>query len=72
MWEVHVIDTGPGMPPETLSRIFTPYFTTKSGGTGLGLPTARRLVEEHGGRIDVHSEPGRGSDFTISVPQAEG
>lgn len=65
---IHVIDTGPGIDPETLSQIFTPYFTTKSGGSGLGLPTARRLVEEHGGRIDVHSEPGKGSDFVITLP----
>lgn len=65
---LHVIDTGPGIPPERLGRIFEPYFTTKSGGTGLGLPTTRRLVEAHGGRIDVHSEPGRGTDFTIVLP----
>ncbi len=68
MVQVHVIDTGPGIPPGTLERIFTPYFTTKSGGTGLGLPTARRLIEEHGGRIDVYSEVGRGTDFIVSVP----
>jgi len=69
-WRLQVIDTGPGIPPETLERIFTPYFTTRSGGTGLGLPTTRRLVEEHAGRIDVHSEVGKGSDFTITVPAA--
>jgi len=65
---IHVIDTGPGIEPATLERIFTPYFTTKSAGTGLGLSTSRRLVEEHGGRIDVHSEVGRGTDFTITLP----
>mgnify|MGYP001189004309 CR=1 FL=1 len=65
---IHVIDTGPGMDEQTLGRIFTPYFTTKSGGSGLGLPTARRLIEEHGGRIDVHSEVGKGSDFVITLP----
>ncbi|HBS28840.1 MAG TPA: hypothetical protein DEB06_05190 [Phycisphaerales bacterium] len=69
-WRLHVIDTGPGIPPETAAKLFTPYFTTKAGGTGLGLPTTRRLVEEHGGRIEVHSEPGKGSDFTITVPAA--
>jgi signal transduction histidine kinase len=68
--QVHVIDTGPGIPAETLGRIFTPYFTTKSGGSGLGLPTARRLIEEHAGSIEVHSEPGRGSDFVIILPRA--
>jgi len=68
-WEIHVIDTGPGIPPDARDRIFTPYFTTKSGGSGLGLPTTRRLIEEHGGHIDVHSEPGQGTDFTIRLPQ---
>ncbi len=67
---IHVIDTGPGIAPERLPRIFEPYFTTRPGGSGLGLPTARRLVEEHGGRIDVHSEPGKGSDFTVLLPIA--
>lgn len=67
---VHVIDTGPGIPPEVLARIFQPYFTTKSGGSGLGLPTARRIIEEHGGRLDVHSEVGRGSNFVVVLPTA--
>ncbi|GIK18020.1 MAG: two-component sensor histidine kinase [Leptolyngbya sp. PLA2] len=65
---IHVIDTGPGIPAETLGRIFNPYFTTRSGGTGLGLPTARRIVEAHGGRIEVHSEVGKGTDFTVVLP----
>lgn len=67
---VHVIDTGPGISPETLASIFNPYFTTKPGGSGLGLPMSRRLIEAHSGQIAVHSEPGRGSDFTIEVPVA--
>lgn len=70
-WRIHVIDTGPGIPPDVLARIFTPYFTTRSGGSGLGLPTTRRLIEEHSGTIDVHSEPGKGTDFIISIPRAE-
>ncbi len=65
---MHVIDTGPGIAPETLARIFNPYFTTRAGGSGLGLPTSRRLIEEHGGRIDVHSELDRGSDFAVVIP----
>jgi signal transduction histidine kinase len=65
---LHVTDTGPGMSAETLSKIFTPYFTTKAGGSGLGLPTARRLIEAHPGRLEVHSEPGRGTDFRIVLP----
>lgn len=69
-WELHVIDTGPGIPPEHMPRIFQPYYTTKAGGSGLGLPTSRRLVEEHAGRLEVHSEPGRGTDFVITLPRA--
>lgn len=65
---LHIIDTGPGIPPDARDKIFQPYYTTKSGGTGLGLPTTRRLVEGHEGRLEVHSEPGRGSDFTILLP----
>lgn len=65
---LHVTDTGPGMPPDVLEKIFHPYFSNKRGGTGLGLPTTRRLVEEHGGVLGVHSEPGRGSEFTIRLP----
>lgn len=65
---IHVIDTGPGIPPENLEKIFQPYFTTRSGGSGLGLPVARRLIEAQGGRIDVHSEVGRGTDFTVVLP----
>lgn len=67
---LHVIDTGPGIDAANLPRLFQPYFTTKSGGTGLGLPTARRIVEAHHGRLEVHTELGRGSDFTITLPAA--
>jgi signal transduction histidine kinase len=66
--QIHVIDTGPGIPTGTIEKIFQPYFTTRSGGSGLGLPVARRLIEEHGGRIEVHSEVGRGTDFTVVLP----
>lgn len=68
--KIHVTDTGPGISAETLPRIFQPYFTTKGGGSGLGLPTSRRLVEEHAGRIDLHSEVGKGSDFVLVLPIA--
>ncbi|MDY7108466.1 MAG: ATP-binding protein [Planctomycetota bacterium] len=67
---LHVIDTGPGIEPGKLEEIFHPYVSHKTGGTGLGLPTARRIVEEHGGRLDAHSEPGRGSDFVVHLPLA--
>jgi len=65
---IHVIDTGPGMADNIRSEIFKPYFSTKRTGTGLGLPTARRIVEEHGGAITLHTEPGRGSEFTLELP----
>ncbi len=68
---LRVADTGPGMDEATVGRVFTPYFTTKASGTGLGLPTARRIVEEHGGRLEVHSEVGRGTEFTLVLPVPE-
>jgi signal transduction histidine kinase len=67
-----VIDTGPGIAPDVLPRIFQPYFTTKAGGSGLGLPTTRRLVEAHQGRVEVVSESGRGTAFTLSFPLLSG
>jgi signal transduction histidine kinase len=67
---VHVIDTGPGIGADALGRVFEPYFTTKATGTGLGLPTARRIVEAHGGRMMVHSEVGKGTDFAVLLPAA--
>lgn len=60
-----VRDTGKGMSPETLSMLFTPFFTTKPKGNGLGLSTAKKIVDAHGGSIDVRSELGRGTSFTI-------
>lgn len=66
---IDVIDTGPGIEPGTLSRIFEPYYTTKAGGSGLGLPTSRRIIEEQGGRLEVHSEVGKGSAFSIVLPR---
>lgn len=69
---IHVIDTGGGMDDATMARIFEPYFSTKSGGSGLGLPTTRRIVEAHGGRLEVHSEPGRGTDFAVVLETTPG
>ncbi len=65
---VHVIDTGPGIANEALPRIFEPYFSSKRRGSGLGLPTTRRLIEEHGGQIEVHTVAGQGTDFVITLP----
>ncbi len=68
---IHVIDTGPGIAQDDQERIFHPYFTTRAAGTGLGLPTARRIAEAHGGSLELHSEPGKGSDFSIVLPVAQ-
>lgn len=65
---IHVVDTGPGIPKDVQAKLFEPYFSTKRTGTGLGLPTTRRIVEEHGGSLTLHTEPGRGSEFTIELP----
>lgn len=67
---VHVIDTGPGIPAERHAEIFRPYVTGRRGGSGLGLAVTRRIVEEHGGRIDLFSEVGKGSDFVVRLPVA--
>ena len=63
-----VTDTGEGIPEHILPRLFEPYFSTKSGGTGLGLGLARRSVEEHGGTIEIRSRPGRGTVVTLTLP----
>ena len=65
---IHVIDTGPGIEADKIAKIWQPYFSSKKNGTGLGLPTTRRIVQEHGGSIDVHSELGQGTDFAINLP----
>ena len=65
---IDVIDTGSGIPPEQVARIFQAYYTTRKGGTGIGLAMARRIAEEHGGSIGVRSEVGKGSDFYITLP----
>jgi len=67
-----VIDTGHGMPADVLAKLFRPFHTTKQNGHGLGLPTTRKIVLAHGGSIDVQSEPGRGTKFTIRLPAAAG
>jgi len=61
-------DNGPGIPPEIREKIFTPFFTTKSRGTGLGLPTAKRLIEAHRGTIDVRCPAGGGTTVIVQLP----
>jgi signal transduction histidine kinase len=68
---VAVSDNGPGISPENLSRIREPLFTTKSFGTGLGLPAVDKIMEQHGGALDVASVPGEGATFTIRLPHPQ-
>lgn len=63
-----LIDTGCGMDHKTRSQIFDAFFSTKRGGSGLGLPTTRKIIEGHGGSITLQSEPGRGTQFTVKLP----
>lgn len=67
---IEISDTGAGIAPQDLSRIFDPFFSTKEKGTGLGLSVVYGIVEHHGGRIEVESEPGRGTSFRIRLPSA--
>lgn len=67
---IRIADTGPGIAPEHLDRIFEPYFTTKEGGTGLGLALARKIAQEHGGEIRAENRPGGGALFTVRLPLA--
>ncbi|MBU5612121.1 HAMP domain-containing protein [Geomonas sp. Red51] len=68
MVRVQVNDTGPGIPPQILEKIFTPFFTTKAQGTGLGLAISHRLIEQHGGRLSCVSQDGVGTTFSVELP----
>jgi len=67
-FELTVADTGTGIPREKLASVFDPFFTTKTGGLGLGLALIKRVVEDHGGRVAIASEEGRGSTVTLRLP----
>jgi signal transduction histidine kinase len=69
--EVSVRDTGPGIAPKVLRNLFVPFFTTKTEGTGLGLAISQSIVQNAGGTIEVHSQPGAGTRFTIVLPTAD-
>jgi signal transduction histidine kinase len=66
--QVEIRDTGPGIPPELMPRLFTPFMTTKPDGTGLGLVITRRIVQEHHGTIAIESRPAQGATFRILLP----
>jgi len=66
--EIRFIDTGVGIPPEHINKIFDPFFTTKPSGTGLGLAICYGIIQQHNGAIEVKSEPGRGTVFTLYLP----
>ncbi len=67
-FQIDITDTGSGIPAEAAPHIFDAYFSTKKGGTGLGLATTRRIIEEHGGTITFQSEVGKGTNFRILIP----
>ncbi|MGE3163471.1 MAG: PAS domain-containing sensor histidine kinase [Planctomycetota bacterium] len=69
--QVEVVDTGGGITPENLPRVFRPYFSSKSDGNGLGLPTTLKIVRAHGGTMWVESEVGKGSRFVIRLPRGD-
>ncbi|MBI4697752.1 MAG: ATP-binding protein [Nitrospirae bacterium] len=68
MAEIIVKDTGEGIQERYLDKIFTPFFSTREGGLGLGLPIVQKIVENHGGRISCHSKTGEGTVFEIIMP----
>jgi two-component system NtrC family sensor kinase len=70
--KVKIGDTGPGIPPEIVGRLFSPFFTTKEKGTGLGLAISYGIMERHGGTIDVQTKLGKGTTFIVSLPISAG
>jgi two-component system, NtrC family, nitrogen regulation sensor histidine kinase GlnL len=68
---VVVEDTGPGVPPDDVAQLFSPFFSTKASGSGLGLALCHRIVAEHGGTIAHEPRPGGGARFRVSLPVSE-
>ena len=69
---IRIEDSGPGVPEELHEVIFQPFMSTKVEGTGLGLPIARRIFEEHGGWLHLHNAPGHGASFVMVLPVRKG
>ncbi len=67
--EVTFQDNGPGLEPDVMGRLFEPYFTTKTAGNGLGLMIVQRIMQDHGGRVEIASEPGKGTSVTLFLPR---
>jgi two-component system sensor histidine kinase HydH len=65
---IEVADTGDGIPPADLPHLFEPFFSTRPGGTGLGLAMVHRIVQDHGGDVNVESAPGRGTRIVLRLP----
>jgi signal transduction histidine kinase len=65
---VSFTDTGPGLSPEELSKVFEPFFSTRQSGLGLGLPMTKKVMEEHGGRVEFMSTKGRGTEVRLVLP----
>ena len=70
LW-LKISDSGPGMQREIIEKIYDPFFTTKNRGTGLGLSIVHNIIKEHGGHLEVESEPGKGSTFAVGLPAGE-
>jgi signal transduction histidine kinase len=66
--QIGIRDSGMGIPPEYMDKLFDPFFSTREGGIGLGLPIAHRIVDQHHGRIEVVSTPHEGTLFTLYLP----
>ena len=66
--QIDITDTGLGIPKDLVDKIFQVYFSTKKTGTGLGLPTTKRIIEEHKGTISVQSEESKGTNFSVKLP----
>jgi signal transduction histidine kinase len=70
--EVVISDSGSGIPPEQMEKVFNYYYTTKEKGVGLGLPIAHRIIEAHGGQLNIESRVGVGTKVTVALPVREG